>query len=143
VDAVTCWDVIEHVPDPRSALERLRGRLKPGGRLFLSTPDAGSLLARLLGRRWHYLDPLQHINVFSRKNLEDTLARCGFRVLRVGSLGHRYRLRYVFDRLRYLHSRGLLGMLVGAGRLLATPFLDGSVYLNPGDVVILTAVRED
>ena len=34
-------------------------------------------------------------------------------------------------------------MVVGAGRGLAAPFLDRSVYLNPGDVVILTAARED
>jgi trans-aconitate methyltransferase len=38
-DVVICADVIEHVPDPRELLDRLRGLLDPSGTLVLSTPD--------------------------------------------------------------------------------------------------------
>ena len=142
-DTVCSWDVIEHLSDAVGALRRFQQLLKPGGLLFLSTPDTGSLAARLLGRRWHYLDPIQHINLFSRKNLVDALTRCGFVVLRIGALGHRYRLRYVFDRLQYLHRGGLLKATNAASRWLLRPFLDRSVYLQPGDVLILTALRTE
>jgi len=36
-DAVTCLEMLEHVPDPRSVISACRDLLKPGGRLFLST----------------------------------------------------------------------------------------------------------
>jgi 2-polyprenyl-6-hydroxyphenyl methylase/3-demethylubiquinone-9 3-methyltransferase len=36
-DAVTCLEMLEHVPDPLSVLRACRALLKPGGRLFLST----------------------------------------------------------------------------------------------------------
>lgn len=36
-DAVTCLEMLEHVPDPRSVLNACRTLLKPGGKLFLST----------------------------------------------------------------------------------------------------------
>ncbi len=36
-DALTCLEMLEHVPDPRSVLSACRELLKPGGRLFLST----------------------------------------------------------------------------------------------------------
>lgn len=36
-DAVTCMEMLEHVPDPASVLEACARLLKPGGRLFLST----------------------------------------------------------------------------------------------------------
>jgi SAM-dependent methyltransferase len=140
-DAVTSWDVLEHLADPLAALVRLRRLLRPGGRLFLSTPDAGSLTARLMGRRWHYLDPIQHITVFSRDNLRRALERAGFSVVRMGVLGHRYRVGYVFDRLRYLHPQGLIGAAVSLGRLLGRFFGNRSIYLQLGDVVVMTAVR--
>ncbi len=36
-DAITCMEMLEHVPDPASVVEACARLLKPGGRLFLST----------------------------------------------------------------------------------------------------------
>src|SRR5690606_3027725 len=36
-DAVTCMEMLEHVPDPGSVIAACARLLKPGGRLFLST----------------------------------------------------------------------------------------------------------
>jgi len=38
-DAVTCFTVLEHVPDQRAALAEMRRLLRPGGRLVLSVPN--------------------------------------------------------------------------------------------------------
>jgi 2-polyprenyl-3-methyl-5-hydroxy-6-metoxy-1,4-benzoquinol methylase len=37
-DVITCFDVLEHVPDPLSAVERMRDALRPGGTFFLYAP---------------------------------------------------------------------------------------------------------
>ncbi len=37
-DVITCFDVLEHVPDPLGALARMRNALRPGGILFLYAP---------------------------------------------------------------------------------------------------------
>ncbi|HXK09231.1 MAG TPA: class I SAM-dependent methyltransferase [Vicinamibacteria bacterium] len=142
-DAITSWDVLEHLADPEAALFRLRELLRPRGWLFLSTPDAGSRIARLLGRRWHYLDPVQHVTLFSRESLRTLLERSGFDVVAARSLGHDYRLRYVADRLCYLHSRGATGALLRAARLLLRPLGGFTVYLNLGDVVAVAARRRE
>ena len=63
-DAVTCMEMLEHVPDPASVIEACARLLKAGGRLFLSTlnrtPAAFALaivgaeyVARLLPRGTH------------------------------------------------------------------------------------------
>lgn len=63
-DAVTCMEMLEHVPDPASIIEACARLLKPGGRLFISTlnrtPAAFALaivgaeyLARLLPKGTH------------------------------------------------------------------------------------------
>lgn len=63
-DAVTCMEMLEHVPDPGAILDACARLLKPGGRLFVSTlnrtPAAFALaivgaeyVARLLPRGTH------------------------------------------------------------------------------------------
>lgn len=39
VDAVACFETLEHVPDAEALLRDIRRVLGPGGRLFLSTPN--------------------------------------------------------------------------------------------------------
>jgi len=63
-DAVTCMEMLEHVPDPQAIVQACAQALKPGGRLFVSTlnrtPAAFALaivgaeyIARLLPRGTH------------------------------------------------------------------------------------------
>jgi SAM-dependent methyltransferase len=59
-DCVTMWDYIEHAVDPAASFAAARRALKPRGILALSTGDAGSILARLSGSRWHLMTPRHH-----------------------------------------------------------------------------------
>ncbi|MGH0033721.1 MAG: class I SAM-dependent methyltransferase [Myxococcota bacterium] len=80
-DAIALWDVIEHLPDPVHALERIAGLLAPGGELWLQTPCTG-LVSGLFGARWrNYIHP-QHLHLFSERGLAHWLGRHGFRILR-------------------------------------------------------------
>jgi SAM-dependent methyltransferase len=138
-EGVTCWDVIEHLPDPLGALASLHRLVAPGGYLFLSTPDAGSVVARLLGRHWHYLDPEQHLYLFSRANLQTALERSGFQVLSFKSFGRYYRLRYVIDRLAHLHGNALFRRSLELAMRAIRPVPKYSVYLHLGDVMGVVA----
>jgi 2-polyprenyl-3-methyl-5-hydroxy-6-metoxy-1,4-benzoquinol methylase len=46
-DVVVCTEVLEHVPAPAQFLARLKGKLRPGGALVVTTPNADYVLARL------------------------------------------------------------------------------------------------
>jgi 2-polyprenyl-3-methyl-5-hydroxy-6-metoxy-1,4-benzoquinol methylase len=107
-DVITLFDVIEHLPDPRAALERCRRYLKPGGRLFITTPDTGALAARLLGTHWYYIDIVEHISLFSAANLTRLLGECGFRVIERRTFGRTYRLSYIERRLGQLSRESVL-----------------------------------
>lgn len=38
-DVITCMEMLEHVPDPKSIIQAMSSMLKPGGYIFLSTID--------------------------------------------------------------------------------------------------------
>lgn len=46
-DAITMWDLLEHLPDPGRGLETARRLLKPSGLLLVNTPNEDSLLRQL------------------------------------------------------------------------------------------------
>jgi SAM-dependent methyltransferase len=96
-DVITAFDVIEHVERPQALLADIVNMLTPGGALFLSTPDVGSLIARLFGRRWHFYYPY-HLSYFSPQ----TLARAaGSHGLALVDSCHRGRLRSAGYMVRY------------------------------------------
>jgi 2-polyprenyl-3-methyl-5-hydroxy-6-metoxy-1,4-benzoquinol methylase len=77
-DVITVGHVIEHTHDPIAALTAARGVLKPGGTLWIGTPNLGSLGARLFRARWRALEPPRHLVVFTGSSLTLALRRAGF-----------------------------------------------------------------
>jgi len=90
--------VIEHLIDPAQALERIRSLLDPAGVVWLALPDAGSRLARAMGRRWWSVIPT-HVQYFTRGSIVTLLERTGFRVLEVGTAPKAFTVRYYLERV--------------------------------------------
>jgi 2-polyprenyl-3-methyl-5-hydroxy-6-metoxy-1,4-benzoquinol methylase len=92
-DAVTLWDVIEHVTDPDSLLKEATDRLRPGGALLMETPDGRFFVRRALlalyrvsSGRVNLTRPLyypEHKIYFSESGLRAMLARAGIHVVQV------------------------------------------------------------
>ena len=69
-DVITLWDVVEHLPDPNMAFERINRALRPNGYVAFSTGDVSSVWARITGKRWQLLTPPQHLHFFSERSLQ-------------------------------------------------------------------------
>ena len=108
-DTVTMWDVLEHVTDPMAELKEVARVLRTGGILSIITPDAGSLVARVLGNRWEeYRRVREHVYFFSRRTLSRMLGEVGFEVLKVESAGKIFYLGPALERLKYYTWDGAL-----------------------------------
>ena len=81
-DGVFLLDVVEHLENPMAALMELRRVVRLNGTLVISTPNAGSPLRLVLGRRWHGLTDDTHLYFFTSFTLGHLLRKTGWRVER-------------------------------------------------------------
>jgi SAM-dependent methyltransferase len=91
---ITVIDLIEHVTDPTGFLREIRTRLRPGGLVYLETPNIhsavyriGHSLGRLIGWRpagiLERLFPPQHAQYFTLASLAGLARTVGFEVVRI------------------------------------------------------------
>ncbi len=81
-DLVHCTEVIEHLPDVRPFARSLAALTRPGGLLYLTTPDAGHFRVPKNFLEWTAVNPPAHLCWFSRKNLRMLFEDLDFQILR-------------------------------------------------------------
>lgn len=136
-DAVTMWDVVEHLPDPVATLHEVRRVMRPGGILALSTPDAGSWPARITGARWMgYKLADEHLYYFDRRTMRLALEAAGFEVLHATTAGKYISLDFFARRLElYLPPVARAAQLAFRVTGLGTH----TVYVDPRDIMLIVA----
>lgn len=130
-DLITFWDVLEHLPDPRTELRLARELLAPRGVVAATLPNVDGwyprLTHRLFARRtgvWEYPELPVHVHDFSPGTASALLRRCGLEVVATRTWG------VPFDHYRRTTlSRSSLGPGWKANALrLASELLHAAVY---------------
>lgn len=98
-DAVTFWDVLEHVPDPSADLAVAAKILKPGGILIVNYPDFASLPARIFGRKWWFILSI-HLFYFTSDTITKLLNKHGFNILKIKPHFQTLEFGYLIYRLK-------------------------------------------
>jgi len=91
---ITAIDLIEHVSDPGAFLAEIRSRLRPGGVVYLETPNIrsavyriGRLLSTITGGRpeglYERLFPPQHIQYFTEASLSALVRSSGLEIVEI------------------------------------------------------------
>ncbi|MBS1858866.1 MAG: class I SAM-dependent methyltransferase [Acidobacteria bacterium] len=135
---ITAIDLLEHVPDPHAFLRAVWSRLRPGGVLYLETPNIcsavfrfGRLLSLLTAGRpaslLERLFPPQHIQLFTPGSLRALAGRSEFEVLDL-----RPRILPSPDIAASAAARLAIGTLQLFDRLQGTQILICAVLRRPG-----------
>ena len=81
-DLVVMSHVIEHLPDPVCTLRFVNGLLKPGGCLYVETPNTESFGRKASGPYWYPWETPRHLCLFAPETLRQALSIADLRVTR-------------------------------------------------------------
>ena len=63
--------------------------LRPGGVFYADTVNWDSYTRRILGTGWRYIDPIDHVHLYTPRNVRELARRAGFEVERIWTTGAR------------------------------------------------------
>jgi 2-polyprenyl-3-methyl-5-hydroxy-6-metoxy-1,4-benzoquinol methylase len=112
-DALILSEVLEHLTDPWTTLQRLHPLLKPGGLVFASSPNVSHyrVVAMLLRGEWNLADSgimdRTHLRWFTPKTYRVLFESTGYRVDSVRELSLLTRKAQVVVRLSFGHLKHL------------------------------------
>jgi 2-polyprenyl-3-methyl-5-hydroxy-6-metoxy-1,4-benzoquinol methylase len=86
-DVVTAIEVIEHVAAPLDEMKRVTALLRPGGCLYLTTPNFASLSRRLTGAKWRAIECPEHLTLFTPRTLDYLLTSAGLERMTLTTTG--------------------------------------------------------
>jgi SAM-dependent methyltransferase len=99
-DVITCFDVLEHLYEPRRVMAKVAEWLKPEGIFYVLVPNVDSAEGRVFGSYWHGLELPRHLFHYSPASLKYLAESAGLREVsletrRNPAVGTS--LRYVWD----------------------------------------------
>ena len=77
--AIQMYDVLEHLTNPKTTLEKIRNLLEKNGNIFIYVPNYNSATFQLLGiYNSHFIWPTHHLTYFTPETLKEFLENNGF-----------------------------------------------------------------
>jgi len=87
VVAVTTFELLEHLYDPKEFIRQCNNILVPGGILILTTLNGKGFDLQMLGEKSRSINPPHHINFFNPHSLSLLMRNEGFEVLEISTPG--------------------------------------------------------
>lgn len=86
-DVITSFEVIEHLNNPAREIDLMKNILRPGGIIYITTPNFNSVLRYLLKHRYDVITYPEHLIYFTPKTLTYLMKTKGFDVERIETTG--------------------------------------------------------
>lgn len=95
---LTLLDIIEHLRDASSFMEKIVPFIDKKGILVIVTPDINSIPARIFGKKWwHYR--IAHLNFFNLRSIEFLLKKSGFEIIKKRRYAWNFSFYYILSRI--------------------------------------------
>lgn len=102
-DAITLWDVIEHLGSPKKTMSLIAKLVKKNGIVAIGTPNIDSLFAKILGSKCPFLIRM-HVILYSPRTLRKLFEESGFKIIYTGNYSRVFPLWYILDHFKISNS---------------------------------------
>jgi 2-polyprenyl-3-methyl-5-hydroxy-6-metoxy-1,4-benzoquinol methylase len=77
-DLIILTEVIEHINNPKEVIANTLTLLKPGGLLYITTPNFSSIERQIIGSNWSLICYPEHLCYYNPKTLDFFFSNCGY-----------------------------------------------------------------
>ena len=121
-DIVSAYNILEHISDPISFLNRINSIINKNGLVVILIPIFDCLKVKILTKlniRWHMYIPPEHLNFFSKIFLDSYLNHLGFKLIKryysSGGLINPFRgiplISAIFNKFMFYYDKSFLNKL--------------------------------
>lgn len=137
-DVIAMTDLIEHIGDPQGLMKEVRRVLRPGGLVFIITPDTDAATRKMLGKRW-FQYKYEHVVYWNARSLRRLLGSHGFEALAVKHNSKRFRLSYYNDYFKKYSFLGPVGRMFPRVYALLPKKMREMSFTNPvtGEMLVI------
>lgn len=90
---ISCFQTIEHIPDPEVLCKDIYSLLRDGGLVYIVCHDYTSLVNKILGMKSPIYD-IEHLQIFSKKSICRLLKKSGFENITIFTIKNKYPIKY-------------------------------------------------
>ena len=136
---VTAFDLVEHLVDPVPFVRQMSEWLQPGGLMAITVPNIASFAARILGPRWFFYAPPDHIHYFTPTTIRRLLAETSLEQISIQPSYKPLTMDYAAEQLG--HFLPALAPVVGGVARILPQRLSGFAWPLPIGEILVTARR--
>ena len=85
-DAITMWDVFEHLKNPHLILQMIRKKLNKRGLFFIQIPNVKALAPRILQEKCNMFDGIEHVNLYDPNTIDLCARKNKFKIIHMESV---------------------------------------------------------
>jgi 2-polyprenyl-3-methyl-5-hydroxy-6-metoxy-1,4-benzoquinol methylase len=86
-DVITSFEVIEHINNPLEELRMFHKILRPGGIVYVTTPNFNSVSRDIVGPKWNIIEYPEHLSYYTSRTLIKLFDTAGFNLCDISTTG--------------------------------------------------------
>ena len=83
MDVVTMWHVLEHIPNPKEFLKKIKNLMNTNSVLILEVPNSNSINFKIFTKNYNWISLPEHVFFYNEKSLNTLFNLSGIEIIKI------------------------------------------------------------